>query len=81
MNLFVSFFAYFIEDYYFPSLKRFQCAFCTGNLGRVDPITGRDDHDVLEQSFWVPEERRTACIQPGLRVYQGIEFFINGAPG
>ena len=34
-----------------PSFNRFQCAFCTGNLGRVDPTTGRDDQDVLEQSF------------------------------
>ena len=49
MNLFVSFFAYFIEDYFFPSFNRFRCAFCTGNLGRVDPTTGRED--ILEQSF------------------------------
>ena len=51
MDLFVSFFAYFIEDYFSLQLNRFRCAFCTRSVGRVDP--GRDDHSVANPLLYV----------------------------
>ena len=81
MNLFVSSFAYFIEDYFFPSFNRFRCAFCTGNLGRVDSTTGRDDQDVLEQSFLGTRSEADCLYTTRASRLSGIEFFINGAPG
>ena len=77
----VSSFAYFIEDYFFPSFNRFWCAFCTGNLGRVDSTTGRDDQDVLEQSFLGTRSEADCLYTTRASRLSGIEFFINGAPG
>ena len=81
MNLFVSFFEYFIEDYSFPSFNRFWSAFCTGNLGRVDPTTGRDDQDVLEQSFLGTRSEADCLYTTRALRLSGIEFFLNGTPG
>ena len=74
MNLFVSSFACFIKDYFFPSFNRFRCAFCTGNLGRVDPTTGRDDQDVLEQSFWGTRSEADCLYTTRASRLSGIEF-------
>ena len=59
MSLFVSFFAYFTEDYFSPRIDWFRCAFITGNLGPVDPF--RDDHDCLKQSF-LGTRREADCL-------------------
>ena len=71
----------FYRGLFFPSFNRFRCAFCTGNLGRVDSTTGRDDQDVLEQSFLGTRSEADCLYTTRASRLSGIEFFINGAPG
>ena len=70
MNLFVSSFAYFIEDYFSRHLIDFGARSAQATLAVLTlPLAGMTKM-FSSSLFWVPEVRRTACIQPGLRVYQ-----------
>ena len=70
MNLFVSFFAYFIEDYFSPHLIDFGARSAQATLAVLTlPLAGMTKM-FSSSLFGVLEVRQTACIQPWLRVYQ-----------
>ena len=71
MDLFISFLAYFIENNFFLQHNWIQCAFCTGKLRQrwqCWPCKGRSQ--CCQPAFFCAHgRRRTACLQPGLRLF------------